>query len=1052
MNAISTLIADIQSYAVSIGGSSLWPFIQVTLLLAASWCVWRLLFRQRAAIRHALLATQLIVAPVLVLAAMLEAKPDYTFHVVVPKSDEAPIGSDIVATTSPPAHTFDFASSDDDACLERDAGDTLVCATGANDVQQPIGEATTSTLVSPAKLARSDVNSIGAKQAPSMVTVESEASRPADTFSWSALLLAFWAAGFVVVSLRAIIGAWRLRRMLAASRVVEPSELTDDASAILTSGREIQLRECRQLLMPLATGIRQSVILLPAGFRDWSALRLRSVLAHEVAHVNRHDPFVGLASYLCCAALWFHPLMWIVYSLMRREGEKAADDVALNNGIRPTDYAEQLVALVRQYGQQIKPLLGAVSMASRSDLHSRVDALLNRPFASNRSRWYVLSIVALAVALPILAGSVRVDRMPAAEPDATESETAAIDETAPANRLDELRRREAETLQATKELRQVIDAELATAWAADTGSHHTMTVLFLTRSLAQLGQFDAINKLRDDVRATGDEALARVVNNYSDGVFTAHMLRRDYVAADKAKPRAQNNATYYRQISWAIRNRDFDMAEKMMADLEKIKIPKDGKVRYRGTILLANAQLAIAAHWLKDTQRIGPALQRYRALCEYKVVSARPFDQDVDWIKADEMFGPYFVMALASCGHGDVAESLWDSLELGKLNNKFIGFSYNTLNLCKRLAAAGDAERSLRIARRESKDRVPAELYQVLCRTAVRNGDMEPARRFAADFHTAVSDLAIAYYPPRKRDNYPLSDQVLLLDRLSTAFERVAAFIHDMQAQEQTELAQSAAALYVKLADRFVDEFENKSKEEDRMSLRAHDRKAFRKFKLDPIVGLLPADEVRRFASRQKSFFTRSTKYMLTGGREKPIEQYDLALASLGTVADSLSPFTTNERYSLLQRLMSAGNIDGAKTVFEFVQKRVTRIDRVGGVSGSAGGRVVNVATQYRYQGAQMAAMCGELDAGIAIIDLLTHRGERVDGYRVLAKAHAETTDMSTAFKWAKSLNDSDLRLAACTGILEVEAAKLENTEPDELRLIIEEVKRFGEPFIFWGC
>ena len=99
-----------------------------------------------------------------------------------------------------------------------------------------------------------------------------------------------------------------------------------------------------------------------------------------------------------------------------------------------------------------------------------------------------------------------------------------------------------------------------------------------------------------------------------------------------------------------------------------------------------------------------------------------------------------------------------------------------------------------------------------------------------------------------------------------------------------------------------------------------------------------------------------------------------------------------------------------------------------------------------------MAAMCGEFDAGVAIIDLLTHRGQRVDGYRVLARAHAETTDMAPAFKWARSLNDSDLRLAACTGILQAEAAKLETIKPDELSLIIEEVKRFGEPFIFWGC
>lgn len=1049
MNAIPTFIAGFQSRAVSIGGSPVWPFIQVTLLLVVSLCAWRLLFRQRAAVRHALLAIQLVVAPVLVLAAMLEAKPDFTFHVDVPTSDDTP--ADIhVGTASLPSHTFDFSSTEDAGCSpEQDDGDALICAASTNEVQHPIGETDGSALVATAESAADlDVNSPGGKQDLVLPTA-SEALQPADMISWHALLLWVWTAGFVVVLLRAVFGAYRLRQKLALASVVDRSELTDDASELLSVGRDIQVRESRHLSMPLAAGIREPVILLPTGFREWSAIRLRSVLAHEVAHVNRFDPIVGLASYVCCAALWFHPLMWIVYSLMRREGEQAADDIALNNGIRPTDYAEQLVSLVRLYGQQIKPLPGAVTMASRSDLHRRVDAVLNRPAASNRSRSFVVGIVAVAVAMPIVAGSVRVDRTQAAEPAATEAEPDAAVAT---NRLDDLRRREAEALKATKELRQVIDDELATAWQADTGAHHTMTVLFLTKALAQLGQFDAINELRDDVRATGDEALARVVNNYSDGVFTAHMLRRDYVAADKAKSRSQSNATHYGQLSWAIQNRDFDMAEKMMADLEKIKLPKNGKVRYSGLLMLANAQMAIAAHWLEDTERIVPALRRYRALSENKDVSERPFDEDVEWITTDEMFGPYFVMALASCGHAELAESLWDSLEFDKKNPKGLYFSYNTLNLCTRLAAAGDTERSLRIARRDFKDRIPAELYQVLCRTAVRDGDIPAARQFAADFETAVTELAFAYSPPRKREHYPLSDQVLLLDRVSTALERVAPFIRDMQSQDQPELAQSAAALYVKLADRFVDEFENKSQESDRVSLRAHDRKAFRRFKLDVIVGLLPADEVRRFANRQKAFFSRSIKYMLTNGREKPIEQYDLALASLGIAPTSPKPFTTTERMLLVKRLMSAGNPDGAKAVFRFVEEIVTRVDRASAVSGSAGGRVVNVATQYRYQAAQMATMCGELDAGIAIIDLLTHRGERVDGYRVLAKAHAEATDMSTAFKWAKSLDDSDLRLAAFTGILQTEAAKLENTEPDELRLIIDEVKRFGEPFIFWGC
>ncbi len=1038
MNAIPASIASISSAAVLFANSPAIPLVQVTLLLSASLCFWRLLYRQRAAIRHLLLASQLVVAPVLVLTAAFNTKPDITFWVEGPTPRDQPSSSDL-PTGSAPTHDFQFVASND------------VSYTTSRPDESDATCMTVDSATSPPVLNESASGGHSSDQGGGSVEATTNAVRAAG-ISWPIALAAVWAMGLVLLILRLVSGVRRLRRDLAVSRVVDPGELPDESQELLAPAG-IELRESSTLSMPLASGFRRPFILLPSDFRDWSDLRLRSVLAHETAHIQRFDPAVGFASYVCCSVLWFHPLMWLLHSLMRREGEKAADDVALRSGIRPADYAEQLVSLVREYGRQIQPRPGVVSMASQSDLRRRVHSVLNRTDVAKRRPYVGAILIVMAVVVPIIAGSVRVDRAHAAEPSRDGTQQPTTEANSPADRLAELRRREADALNATKELRQLIDDELNSAWQRNAGKHHTMTVVFLTKALAQLGQFEVIEELRNNVRATGDEALARVVNNYSDGVFTGHLLRRDYIAADKAKSRSSKESTYYGQISWAIRNRDLDVAEKMMADLAKIRREKDGKVRYGRALMLSNAQLAPVAHWLGETERVIPALRRYRAFAENKPVSDRPFTQETEWITTNTMFGPTFVLALASSGHGDVAEEVIEALELGNPDNLKSFFPYSHINFCSRLAIAGDGERALRFARRKFDGIVPAELYRTLCRRAVFDGDMEAAARFAGEFEKAAAKLSIVYATPRAHKKFPLTDQVLVLDRVSKSISLVSRFVKDMKTDRQPQLAGSAAALYMKLSDRFVDEFENKSQASDIQSLRALDGRVLKRFDIEPLVGVLASEELRPFAERQQDFFGRCLPSLqVRSFPMKPSKRFAMTLAHLGVVPADLSRFETREQLRILERLLAAGNLAGAKTVFESAQERALRIDRTGVVSGSFGGRVVNSATQLKYAAARMAALCGELDAGVEIVDRIQHHGERVDGYRVLAKAFAENSDLADALSWAKSQSGPDVKLAAFVGILESEAAAVVVTEPDEVATFIEEVRRFGEPFVFWGC
>jgi hypothetical protein len=114
--------------------------------------------------------------------------------------------------------------------------------------------------------------------------------------------------------------------------------------------------------------------MLPADAENWSDSALRRALVHELEHVRRADWLIQNFARLVCAFYWFHPLVWMAWRKLLLEAERSCDDAVLVNSER-VDYAEQLILLARRLSfARATPLL---SMANRSDLSTRVSAILN---------------------------------------------------------------------------------------------------------------------------------------------------------------------------------------------------------------------------------------------------------------------------------------------------------------------------------------------------------------------------------------------------------------------------------------------------------------------------------------------------------------------------------------------------------------------------------------------------------------------------------------------------------------------------------------------------
>jgi hypothetical protein len=132
------------------------------------------------------------------------------------------------------------------------------------------------------------------------------------------------------------------------------------------------------------------------------------VLAHELAHIQRHDWMVQVLADAARAIYWFNPIFWLASSRLRRESEHACDDAVIRLGAAGTSYAEELLAMTRALRSEDRLQSPILAMAQPSHLEQRLVALLNPSL--NRlaaTPWAVIVVAGVAIALTLPLAAVR---------------------------------------------------------------------------------------------------------------------------------------------------------------------------------------------------------------------------------------------------------------------------------------------------------------------------------------------------------------------------------------------------------------------------------------------------------------------------------------------------------------------------------------------------------------------------------------------------------------------------------------------------------------------
>ena len=248
--------------------------------------------------------------------------------------------------------------------------------------------------------------------------------------SWSIQLVPLWLVGVAGLSCRLAFSWWLVQRMRRAAHTPVASLVADRVRVLATQlrvARAVRVVQSPLVQVPAVVGWLRPVILLPvSALTGLSAPQLDTILAHELAHVRRHDFAVNLLQTAAEILLFYHPACWWMSRRVRAERELCCDDVAVSLCGDRLLYATALADLE---ALRTEPTLALA--ATDGPLLQRVRRLLAPSPARPRVAGLTAALVPVALLALVMTGATLTAAAPTPAP---QTETAERDRSIPAGK------------------------------------------------------------------------------------------------------------------------------------------------------------------------------------------------------------------------------------------------------------------------------------------------------------------------------------------------------------------------------------------------------------------------------------------------------------------------------------------------------------------------------------------------------------------------------------------------------------------------------------------
>ncbi|MEM7559599.1 MAG: M56 family metallopeptidase, partial [Planctomycetota bacterium] len=221
----------------------------------------------------------------------------------------------------------------------------------------------------------------------------------------------FGVAVFLVRLATSLRGGHRLNRISQA--VADPDLLAQVAEQAKRIGLRFvpAVAYCQRIAVPTVVGVMKPVVLVPASLMSGlTPDQFAAVIAHELAHIRRHDLLLNLGQRLVEALLFFHPITWYISRQMSAQREMCCDDLVVRSGYSRMKYADALLQLAEKCAfQQARAQMAVAATGNNaSQLELRIRRLMEMSNTTEIrvTRWSVVLFGMLIFSVAMLPAAV----------------------------------------------------------------------------------------------------------------------------------------------------------------------------------------------------------------------------------------------------------------------------------------------------------------------------------------------------------------------------------------------------------------------------------------------------------------------------------------------------------------------------------------------------------------------------------------------------------------------------------------------------------------------
>lgn len=219
---------------------------------------------------------------------------------------------------------------------------------------------------------------------------------------YRAEIFLIWIAGLIIFSFRfagGVIYVQKLRRS-GISRLPDFwNQKIKSLSVRAKINRPVTIMESVLVNVPVAVGYLKPLILLPVGLlAGIPQNQVEAIIAHELAHIKRYDFLINLFQSMAETIFFYHPAVWWISSIIRRERENCCDDIAIHLCGDPVMYSNALLNIQEFRGSRSALVLAANKNGNQ--LYRRIKRMNGQ---NNNRLSYGIKFAAFAAVIILLA-------------------------------------------------------------------------------------------------------------------------------------------------------------------------------------------------------------------------------------------------------------------------------------------------------------------------------------------------------------------------------------------------------------------------------------------------------------------------------------------------------------------------------------------------------------------------------------------------------------------------------------------------------------------------